>query len=138
MELREKVDLIYRFIRLSMPLYSAEILAECTQEEIDILEKDKEFQRTVEWHRHNETKRLLETMDRVIDSNTSKGVSTELRWKLAHLDPTSYGDASAKLALSAKDGNKKFNLTFEISSELDNDNIEEFVPDDTNNEGQTP
>ncbi len=131
MELEQKKEMAYRFLKLGMPLYSAQILAEFTQEEMDDLEEDKSFQRQVSFVKQKEISRLLERIDSIIDMNTQKGVSTEIRWKLGKLDSAAFGEA-AKFNANATDGKKKFNVVFEMSSDVNNDNVEEFVPNGTN------
>jgi tRNA U34 5-carboxymethylaminomethyl modifying enzyme MnmG/GidA len=123
MELRDKKEAIYRFVRLSMPLYAAQICAECTPEEIELLNKDEDFIKRINWNKQNEVRRLLERMDTILDKNSSKGISKELIWKLGKLDPKTYGDNS-KVTLSNEEGEKKFNLVFEISNNTDDSNVE--------------
>ena len=112
MELRDKKLLAERFIKLGMDKYKSLLAAECTQEEIDVLEDDKEFTNRIEWLQAKEVSVLLEKLQTVIEINKPRGISTEIRWLLGKLDAPRFGEG---IKLNATSDKKKFVITFETS-----------------------
>ena len=132
MELRDKKLLAERFIKLGMDKYKSLLAAECTQEEIDILEEDKEFTNRIEWLQAKEVSVLLEKLQTVIEINKPRGISTEIRWLLGKLDAPRFGEG---IKLNATSDKKKFVITFETGGVTDDSNVEEFKPVGVTGEG---
>lgn len=123
MELRDKKILAERFIKLGMSKFDSMIAAECTQQDIDILDKDEEFSHRLDFLQKKEESELLKDIDDIIKFNKGKGISTEIRWKLGKLDPVRFGEG---LKLNGSSDKKKFIITFETVKDEDEDdsNIE--------------
>lgn len=121
MELRDKKMLAERFIKLGMSKYDSLVAAECTQAEIDELDKDEVFTHRMDFLQKKEVAKLLEDIDDVIKINKGKGISTEIRWKLGKISPERFGDG---LKLNGASDKKKFIITFESVENTDDTNVE--------------
>ena len=78
----DKKDLILNCVALGMDLKQAYYAVELTQEEMDELDNDPLFQRKAMAKKAILERDLLRKLDDVIDMNTKKGNSKELRFKL--------------------------------------------------------
>ena len=91
MDFGNKKEHILRCIKLGLDLYQAEILSECTVEEIETLDKDKHFQLLVRQEAILEEYELLEKHKRVIDDAVLRGNASALQWKLEKINPKRWG-----------------------------------------------
>ena len=90
MELYQKKEHIYRCVTLGMDLYSAYLLAECTDAEIDLLNDDPDFQRRIAIKQKLEERNLLERFDTGMGIAVQKGNVNPVIWKLGILNPDRY------------------------------------------------
>ena len=135
MELKDKKNLTERFLRLGMDSYSSMIAAECTQDEIDMLNDDKDFMSRVMWVQKKEVSNLLERLQSVMTINQGRGISTEIRWLLGKMDSSRFGEG---LKLNGASDKKKFTITFETAGDTDDSNVEEFKPVGESDGGTEP
>lgn len=70
-----------------MDLFQAEILAECTEEEMKQLEEDQEFQLHLKQEMILEEYELLEKHKDAMNTAISKGNTTAIQWKLERINP---------------------------------------------------
>ena len=96
MTLDDKKEHILRLIKLGMELYRAELITECTEEEIDDIERDKTFSRRIEIHEAICEKELLEKLEDAIDIAADKGKSSAIQWKLERINPRRWGNKEAE------------------------------------------
>jgi len=82
MDAGRKEDLILNCVALGMELKQAYYAVELTQEEMDNFDNDEIFQRRAQAKKACLERDLLRKLDEVIDMNTKKGNSKELRFKL--------------------------------------------------------
>jgi hypothetical protein len=95
MTFEEKKQHIIRCVKLGMDNYSAMIIAECTQDEIDLFENDEVFSKRLAVEAKLEERDLLINMQKVMDINVPLGDSTEVRWKLEKINPRRWGRPDA-------------------------------------------
>ncbi len=117
MTLESKKEHILRLIKLGMELYRAELITECTEEEIDNIEKDEKFNRKAEIYDAISEKELLDKLEKAIDIAVDKGKSSAIQWKLERLNPGRWGNKEAEkrnidlknlsISLVGKDTNDK-------------------------------
>ena len=86
MTLDEKKEHIIRFVGLGMDFLGSSILAECTDEERDVLEKDEAFQRRITFEDKQAELRLLERHDECIKYAIRKGNAQPIQWRLELLN----------------------------------------------------
>ena len=79
-----------------MDVYSSYIVSECTEQEIELLEEDKEFQRRLQVRQRTEEKNLLEKLDSTINIAASKGNASPLIWKLGIINEERYNKQAGK------------------------------------------
>lgn len=91
MNLEEKKSHILRCIRLGMDLFSAALIAECTDEEVEKLEKDKKFMRRLKIENAIEEERLLNKHNVAIEEAVIRGNANSVQWKLERLNPGRWG-----------------------------------------------
>lgn len=91
MKLDEKKDHILRCVRLGMDLFSAALIAECTDEELDVLEQDPVFQRRIKIETAIEEERLLNKHNAAIEEAVVRGKANPIQWKLEKLNPRRWG-----------------------------------------------
>ena len=70
-----------------MDLFSAALVAECTDEEIDKFEKDPVFKRRLLIENALEEKRLLEKHNYAMEEAAIRGKANPIQWKLEKLNP---------------------------------------------------
>lgn len=95
MHLDEKKAQVYRLVKLGMSRAEAELLAEISLEEQELLDADPMYVRRCELQRLIEERDLLVHLDDIAEDNAIKGVSTEIRWKLERLNPARWGKSLA-------------------------------------------
>lgn len=91
MKLEEKKDHILRCMRLGMDFFSASLVAECTEKELDILDNDKYFQRRLLIEHALEEERLLKKHNDAIEEAVIRGRANSIQWKLERLNPKRWG-----------------------------------------------
>lgn len=82
---------LLRFVKLGMDFYRAAILAQCTEDEIEVLRNDTQFQKKLELHDALLEMQLLEKLDFAMEVAKMKGNSAGIRWKLEKVNPTKWG-----------------------------------------------
>lgn len=90
MKLEEKKQLILECVRLGMDTYESTLLAECDEEEIEILNTDKMFQKRIEYSKHCKERDLLELHDEAVSIALGKGETKGIQWRLEKLRPEKY------------------------------------------------
>lgn len=100
MELVDKKEHILRCIDLGLSFFKSCLCAECTEEEIEILEKDTQFQKNIEIKKSISEYNLLRKHDTALEVAKMKGNATPIQWRLSILDPGKYGD---RLSLDARE-----------------------------------
>ena len=92
MTLEEKKGLMLECVKLGMDFFSSAILAECTDEEIEVLEEDAAFTRRIRIQEVFEEKRLLEKHNTAIEEAVIKGSAAAVQWKLEKINPGRWGN----------------------------------------------
>lgn len=92
MELEEKKEHVLRFIKLGLDLYSSCIMAECADEEIEILEGDAKFLKKVEVCNILAEKELLEKYEVAMRIAANNGKTEPIKWRLEKLNPSRWSD----------------------------------------------
>ena len=87
MNLIKKKEHILRCVRLGMELFRAELVAECTEKEIEKLEEDEEFRQQVEQHYALEEYNLLVKHNNAMNVAIMTGRTSAIQWKLERLNP---------------------------------------------------
>lgn len=87
MTFEDKQNQILECVRLGMDVYKAQLVANCTQEEIDKMDNDVEFLSRVELHKAVKEKDLLEMHDTAINTAKEKGDTRGIQWRLEKLNP---------------------------------------------------
>ena len=95
MELENRKEHIIRCIKLGMDLTSSMYCAECTESEIELLKNDKEFEMQVLTYQSLEELSLLEDFDTAVEIQKSKGNTSGIQWKLAHMNKKRWGNEVA-------------------------------------------
>ena len=88
MDLATKKTLILNCVKLGMPLYSSCIMAECSDAEMEALDKDAGFQQRAAFEEQCLKRDLLAKLHKAIEMNSAFGNTTEVRWML---DKIMYG-----------------------------------------------
>lgn len=92
MEIADKIESVLRCIKLGMALEEAYLLAECSYEEQDAMNKDEDFQYRVQVQRSIQERELLTKLNAIIDMNVLSGKGEDLRWFLSKINRKRYGD----------------------------------------------
>lgn len=90
MDIERRKDLILELIRLGMDYDHAKFVAECSDEELDILAKDEAFKHKCQVALYIEERDLLTKLNDVITINVAEGKSSALFRKLGFLCPEKY------------------------------------------------
>ena len=123
MLLSEKKGFILKYVRLGMDIPSSMICAECTDEEMELLDADTEFQRIIKFTGKYEESRMLEDFERARKANISLNDTRDTRWLLEKIDPERFG--TGKKSGVGKNG-MNIHIDFGDASEIGDDNTEEF------------
>jgi len=91
MTFQNKKEQIFRFFRLGIEIYRAEILAGCTEEEIELLDKDAHFQQRLKEYEILEEYELLEKHQDGMDIALERGNTSAAQWKLERINPNKWG-----------------------------------------------
>lgn len=81
-----KKAVIINCIQLGMEKYKAYLLAELTEEEIEKIDEDKDFQNELEIISIIKEKHLLEKYEEIIDISVSRGNANPIQWLLGKLN----------------------------------------------------
>lgn len=92
MELADKQDHIIRCVKLGMSLYDSMIVAQCTEDEISLLEENQTFNKKVKLHQCLEEKVLLEKFNKAMEANLKYGNTKALEKKLSKINPGRWDD----------------------------------------------
>ncbi len=92
MELNDKKDHVIRCIKLGMTLSSAMYCAECTDDEMTLLEDDDAFNHKVKIVQSLEEYALLEDHALAARIAAAKGNTAPIQWKLAHINKERWGN----------------------------------------------
>ena len=91
MTLVNKKEHILRCIQLGMELFKAELVAECTEEEMDEIANDEHFAEIVEQYQAIHEYDLLTKHQTAMDIQISTGRSGAVQWKLEKINPGRWG-----------------------------------------------
>jgi len=87
MTIEQKKEHILRCVKLGMELYRAELVSECTLEEIELIENDKLFLKRIEQQYAIEEYSLLTKHNVALNIAQSRGNASPIQWKLGKLNP---------------------------------------------------
>lgn len=98
MELAEKIEHIRRCIKLGMDLESAMLIAECSDEEMDIIKKNDSLQRSLKITSKMFELDLLSKLTTAMGENLKFGTTADAKWFLERINSTRWGNkANIKL-----------------------------------------
>jgi hypothetical protein len=86
-----KLDTVIRLVQTGMDRYRSMLLAELTDEEIALYEKDTAFATKLDFAELRMERDLLDKLDMIVDINTERGISTEVRFLLSKINPDRWG-----------------------------------------------
>lgn len=98
MTLEHKKEHILRCVKLGMVLYSAMVLAECTEEEISSIEQDEIFLKRVEQQYALEEYELLQAYEIATEIATNRGITSPIQWKLQKINPKRWDSGSNNMS----------------------------------------
>jgi len=99
MTLNQKKEHILRCIKLGMGLYKAQLVSECTELEIVLLEEDKVFLKEIEQQYAISEYELLIKHNTAIDISKSRGNANPIQWKLSKLNPEQWASKDKETTL---------------------------------------
>lgn len=91
MEYHDKKRFVLEYIRLGVDFYDAAVAHGCTDAEVEGMSMDPEFERAVRMAKVEGEANLLRRLNDVMDFNSTRGVSVEIRWLLEKLFASKYG-----------------------------------------------
>ena len=109
MSLANKMEHILRCIKLGMELFKAEMVAECTPEEMEVIEKDEDFMVLVAQQYAMEEYDLLKKHSMAMEIATTRGNASAAQWKLGKINPGRWGSREGNDFLEGT-GNYEVNL----------------------------
>ena len=86
-----KKDHILRCTDLGMDFYRSCVCSACTEEEIDLLNKDEEFQKEIKERYALQEYNFLMKHNVALEIAKNKGNSKPIEWRLGILNPKKYG-----------------------------------------------
>ena len=89
--LENKKDLLLNAIKLGMQWESACLAHGLSQEDIDLLADDADFQRRIIIQDNMHEMELLETHNKICQVAEEKGQASPIQWKLERLNPGKWG-----------------------------------------------
>ncbi len=92
-----KLEAVYDAIALGMAPYEAMLLSELTDEQIELLDSDPDFNRHVRFKQQLAVHNLLEDVHTAMAFNINKGITTEARWLLSKLDRKHFGNGPLEI-----------------------------------------
>lgn len=117
MDLDEKKEQLLSLIKLGMSIYKAELILGCTEDEIEGLEKDEEFNKRIAAYEAISEKELLDKLEDAMDIAADKGKSSAIQWKLERLNPARW--ASKELGREPVPSNFTIELVGRHSNDKD-------------------
>ena len=96
MTIEQKKEHILRCIKLGMDNYSSYIVATCTTEEIDLLDKDELFQSLIEQQYKLAEYDLLKDHEIAMRTAINRGNANPVQWRLEKLNPDKWGNGKGK------------------------------------------
>jgi len=91
-------DQIYNMLQSGIPLETIYALLGLQDSQIKELENDAEFNRKIKFYTASYESNLLDRLERVMDINECKGISTEIRWLLSRRFSDRYGSKQVIMA----------------------------------------
>jgi hypothetical protein len=79
-----------------MELVQAELVAECSLEEIDEIESDPDFLREIKLHHAISEMELLEKHEEAMELQVEQGKTSAVQWKLERVNPRRWGKDDSK------------------------------------------
>lgn len=92
MTFEHKKEHVLRCVRLGMELFRAQLVAECTPEEIERMESDPSFLAKVEQQYAVEEYDLLKKHSTAMEIAIAAGKTAAIQWKLGKLNPIRWGN----------------------------------------------
>lgn len=96
MNIEGKKNHILRCVKLGMELFQAELVAECSVEDIEKIEEDKSFLREVKNYFAYAEFALLEKHNNAMELQLIEGRTTAAQWKLERMNPRRWGREDSK------------------------------------------
>jgi len=96
MNIEGKKEHILRCVKLGMELFQAELVAECSVEDIEKIEEDKVFLRVVKNHKAYAEFALLEKHEKAMNNQLVEGKTSAAQWKLERMNPRKWGREDSK------------------------------------------
>jgi hypothetical protein len=90
-ELSEKKEHILRCIQLGMDVYSSQIIAQCTEDEVEKLKDDEEFNNKILFYQKLQERDLLKQHGEAALIAGLKGSTHAFEWILEKLNPERFG-----------------------------------------------
>lgn len=100
MALEDRKATILNCVGLGLSYAQAEVLAECSTDEMEQLSKDEAFQARVRYKTESLKRVLLERVLNASEMNAAYGTTTEARWLLEKLDKERFGSGKSTEAPS--------------------------------------
>ena len=127
MTIEEKKGYVLKYIRLGMDLMSSMIVAECTDDEIAVLDEDAGFQRSAKLAVKIEEMQAMEAFHQTRKRLLAQDDTRDTRWWLSKVNPSQWGDGVIKVKGSGSGLNIKINFGDASEANADADNVEEFT-----------
>ena len=83
-----------------MELYKAELISECSEEEIELLDKDKDFLKQIDQQYALSEYELLTKHNIALDIAKNKGSTNPIQWKLSKLNPARWDSRDKETTLN--------------------------------------
>ena len=96
MDIEGKKNHILRCVKLGMELLQAELVAECSVEDIEKIEEDKSFLRQVKNYFAYAEFDLLERHEKAMNNQLVEGKTAAAQWKLERINPRRWGKEDSK------------------------------------------
>lgn len=112
--MQSKRQLILEYAKLGMEFDRAALLAECSLQEQEELEKDDGFQRSLKACNALVERDLLKELSDVKRINVACGNSTEVRWMLERLNRKRWGGGGSSVNVRGGSDGGAFNFTVEF------------------------
>jgi len=106
MTFEQKKDHIIRCVKLGMELYRAELVSECTLEEIELLDKDKDFLKRIDQQYAIEEYALLTKHNVALEIAKTRGNASPIQWKLGKLNPKRWDSKDKETILTVPESIK--------------------------------
>lgn len=97
-------------MKLGMEWDRAALVAECTLDEIDVLESDADFMRKLSINDAILEKNLLAKHDLAMDEAITKGSAAAVQWRLERINPGRWAHKDSSHPIAAVQGDVVINL----------------------------